>query len=201
MPPILRGKELEERVVRTVCHQISKDDVTAMFRLITAIKDMFDQAESPHQPPLSPPSRITYVSTNECHSFKWSRQLWEAAAKDITRWFLALLVVYLSVSSGLAYADGMRGVDIPYFIVCMVMTIGLGDLSPQSQLHRGATLVMLPFGLVVISFAVSLVTAFARSLTDTAAGPASPSLLVVASSMLLKYLSVLLVGTMHAFLR
>jgi len=52
--------------------------------------------------------------------------------------------------------------------------VGLGDISPQSQLHRAATVVMLPFGLVCISFGISCATAYSKSLATAAANDDKP---------------------------
>ena len=75
-----------------------------------------------------------------------------------------MVIFYLAAAACLAHQDGIRGVDIPYFISAMVTTVGLGDVSPSGQVHRGATVVMLPFGLVVISLGISLVKAHAKSI-------------------------------------
>jgi hypothetical protein len=42
--------------------------------------------------------------------------------------------------------------------------VGFGDLSPQTQATRGFAIVLLPFGLVIISFGISLAAAQVHSL-------------------------------------
>ena len=106
---------------------------------------------------------LTIVRSNRCHSFKWSRELWAAAARKIRMWMIFLLAVYIVLEGWLSYRDGLRGVDIPYYIIATVTTVGLGDLSPSSQLHRATHIFMLPFGLVVVSFGISLASALARA--------------------------------------
>ena len=63
-------------------------------------------------------------------------------------WFVAF---YMAVRLVLARIENMPWVDIFYFISATVTTIGLGDISPQTQLNRGIGIVLLPYGLVVIS--------------------------------------------------
>jgi len=50
-----------------------------------------------------------------------------------------------------------------YVLACTLTTIGFGDLSPQSQHTRLAAVFFLPFGLIVISFGVANLKAFAMS--------------------------------------
>jgi len=50
-----------------------------------------------------------------------------------------------------------------YFLACTLTTVGFGDFSPQSQDVRLAAIFFLPFGLIVISFGIANVQAFANS--------------------------------------
>jgi hypothetical protein len=70
---------------------------------------------------------------------------------------------YVCAASLLAYLDGVRGVDIPYFIAACVTTVGLGVIAPESQLHRAATVLVLPFGLMIISLCLAAVQARAKA--------------------------------------
>jgi len=60
----------------------------------------------------------------------------------------------------LGYESGMRGIDVWYYLATTVTTVGFGDFSPQTQVSRGFSVVLLPFGLVVISFGISLLKAY-----------------------------------------
>ena len=64
---------------------------------------------------------------------------------------VVFIVVYMAVAIFLAQRDGLEGIDIYYFISTTMTTIGLGDISPQSQLNRACAVIVLPYGLVVIS--------------------------------------------------
>ena len=68
----------------------------------------------------------------------------------MTKACVGFIVVYLIIAVILAQRDGLEGVDIYYFIITTVTTIGLGDISPQNQLNRSCAIVVLPYGLVVI---------------------------------------------------
>ena len=62
---------------------------------------------------------------NECHSFKWSRTLWREASVFITKVTSILLVMYLAIACYGCYIDGLRGVDIPYFITTTLTTVSI----------------------------------------------------------------------------
>jgi hypothetical protein len=48
-------------------------------------------------------------------------------------------------------------------LAATLTTVGFGDLSPQTQATRGFAIVLLPFGLVIISFGISLAAAQVHS--------------------------------------
>jgi len=58
--------------------------------------------------------------------------------------------VYALIVVSLAYYDGVRGVDIPYFLSATATTVGFGDISCRSQLTRGLYVVLLPFGMSIL---------------------------------------------------
>lgn len=60
---------------------------------------------------------------NQCHTFAWSRTLWAKAAKDMAINTSVLLVLYLALVSWCMYLDGLRGIDIPYFLACTLTTV------------------------------------------------------------------------------
>lgn len=107
--------------------------------------------------------RDKHSRINRCHSFAWSRGLWKKAAGEIARVCAVLSFIYISAAWALAYADGLRGIDIPYFISATCTTIGLGDISASNQLNRAFAVFILPFGLVIISFVISTAMAYANS--------------------------------------
>jgi len=109
------------------------------------------------------------VRISSCHDFQWSRGLWRKASLRIVKTATVCLLCYVGVASLLAFLDGVRGVDIPYFIAACVTTVGLGDIAPKSQLHRGATVLVLPFGLVIISLCLAAVEASANTSSPHAA--------------------------------
>ena len=92
----------------------------------------------------------THARISQCYDFAWSRGLWKKAASRMTRSCVAFIVLYLIIAVVLAQRDGLEGVDIYYFIITTVTTIGLGDISPQNQLNRSCAIIVLPYGLVVI---------------------------------------------------
>ena len=112
----------------------------------------------------SPPPNGVPIRIGEYYDFKWSRTLWRNAANKSARTWLALVVVFLSLEGFFSHLDGIHGVDIWYLMASSVTTVGLGDVSPQSQFHRATSLVMLPFGLVVVSLGISCSTAYSMSL-------------------------------------
>jgi len=93
----------------------------------------------------------THTRINQCHDFAWSRGLWKDAASHMAKVCVVFIVVYMAVAIFLAQRDGLEGIDIYYFISTTMTTIGLGDISPQSQLNRACAVIVLPYGLVVIS--------------------------------------------------
>lgn len=92
-----------------------------------------------------------HARINQCHDFVWSRSLWKDAASHMAKVCVAFIVVYMAAAVFLAQRDGLEGIDIYYFISTTMTTIGLGDVSPQNQLNRACAIVILPYGLVVIS--------------------------------------------------
>jgi len=83
---------------------------------------------------------------NLCHDFAWSRSLWKKAAGRMARACIAFIVVYFIVAVILAQQDGLEGIDVYYFIVMTITTIGLGDISPQGQLNRACAVIVLHSG-------------------------------------------------------
>jgi len=67
--------------------------------------------------------RDKHSRINRCHSFAWSRGLWKKAAGEIARVCAVLSFIYISAAWALAYADGLRGIDIPYFISATCTTV------------------------------------------------------------------------------
>jgi len=125
------------------------------------------QPFTPHK--FAPTRRVSkkYVRISTCHDFQWSRGLWREASREIVGTATLCLFAYVFAASLLAYFDGVRGVDIPYFIAACVTTVGIGDISPQSQAHRAATVLMLPFGLLIISLCLSAAEARAKATAPT----------------------------------
>jgi len=49
-------------------------------------------------------------------------------------------------------ADGQwTNINGWYFISATISTVGIGDFAPEAQLTRGFALVMIPFGLIILS--------------------------------------------------
>mmetsp|Transcript_32191 Transcript_32191/g.72645 ORF Transcript_32191/g.72645 Transcript_32191/m.72645 type:complete len:222 (-) Transcript_32191:34-699(-) len=96
-------------------------------------------------------------------SLAWSKVLWKDAARRISRNVQVLAALYLGMAYLCAWYDGYGPIDAFYLMAASVTTIGLGDVSPQTQITRAASLFMLPFGLIIIGFVVSLVMAIAKS--------------------------------------
>ena len=63
---------------------------------------------------------------NECHTFDWSRQLWADAGKTSSRYIFFAFVVYAGIMTYVLHeVEGLRGVDIPYFIITTMTTVFL----------------------------------------------------------------------------
>jgi hypothetical protein len=60
---------------------------------------------------------------NTCHNFEWSRTLWSHAASRISYVCIVLVSVYVTLAATLASIDGVRGVDLPYFISATATTV------------------------------------------------------------------------------
>ena len=60
---------------------------------------------------------------NECHDFKWSRTLWKEGGEFIRKITILLVVIYVIIAYSLCHTEGMRGIDIPYFIVTSLTTV------------------------------------------------------------------------------
>ena len=95
--------------------------------------------------------RGALTRVNECHSFAWSRKLWAAASKNILRVVMVFTLVHVGIMGAGVYADGLRGIDIPYFLACTLTTVGFGDISPKTQWLRCIFIFMLPYGIILIS--------------------------------------------------
>jgi len=102
-----------------------------------------------------------HLRINQCHDFAWSRSLWKDAATQIGRVCFVLVIAYLICATSLAASDGLGVIDMFYFISATTTTIGLGDISPSNQVNRAAAIILLPFGLVIISFGISVIIALA----------------------------------------
>jgi hypothetical protein len=111
----------------------------------------------------SRPEPPKFLRISNCHDFAWSRSLWRDASLRIIATAMGALIIYVVVASLLAYSDGLRGVDIVYFISASVNTVGLGDISPQSQFHRAASVITLPFGLVILSLCLAANEAWSKT--------------------------------------
>mmetsp|Transcript_45674 Transcript_45674/g.103120 ORF Transcript_45674/g.103120 Transcript_45674/m.103120 type:complete len:933 (-) Transcript_45674:151-2949(-) len=111
------------------------------------------------------PCRIPpkYIRFDQCYDFRWSSTLWRGSSRKIERMVVLSTLVYAGVASWMAWYDGLRGVDIPYFISTTLSTVGIGDISPQSAVTRGATLILLPFGVSIVGFAISLAIAYSKT--------------------------------------
>mmetsp|Transcript_168 Transcript_168/g.373 ORF Transcript_168/g.373 Transcript_168/m.373 type:complete len:840 (+) Transcript_168:136-2655(+) len=148
--------------------------------------------------PISPArnsKKMTFVHSHECHDFKWSRALWANAAARILHVTVGLFIVYIGLAILVSYADGLRGVDIFYLYSSIITTVGLGDLSPQGKLHRGASIFLIPFGLILCSMGISAIEARAKSLhivVKTESRSSIPQSLLI---ILFKYCCVVLVGS------
>ena len=104
-------------------------------------KDTSDQEEKLH-------GKLTRLS--ECHTFEWSHKLWGSAALKVFRAAILASALYLAVAVWGCWAEGLRGVDIPYFLVSSLTTVGLGDIVPKYQSSRLSAIIMLPAGLVLL---------------------------------------------------
>lgn len=104
-----------------------------------------------------------YLRISNCHNFAWSQQLWRDSSLSIIGTAVAMLMLYITVAALLAFSDGLQGLDIFYFIAACVTTAGLGDISPQSQLHRAASIITLPFGLIILSLCLAADEAWTNS--------------------------------------
>jgi len=104
-------------------------------------------------------------NVGKCHDFKWSRSLWTAAARDLGRWAAIYATIYaVSFYFFVARASNFNGVGAWYFLVASTTTIGYGDFSPTTQASRAAAIVLLPQGIILISFLVACFQAWLRSL-------------------------------------
>jgi len=49
-----------------------------------------------------------------------------------------------------------------YFLAATLTTVGFGDYYPETETAKGLAIVLLPFGLVIISFGISIAVAEVR---------------------------------------
>jgi len=104
------------------------------------------------------------ISLLDCHEFSWSRSLargaWIATLRTAAvcatfyLFFGYLTMAYLDPS----IADGSwTSIDGWYFLSATLATVGLGDYAPETQTTRTFSVIMIPFGLVILSLSVSSV--------------------------------------------
>jgi hypothetical protein len=99
---------------------------------------------------------------NECHDFAWSRALWKEAALNTFYVAIFLLAAYLVLAYYLLTFTEPRmfgGISSWYFLVATLTTVGYGDFAPTEQFNRACTIVLIPWGIVCITFAMSFLTA------------------------------------------
>mmetsp|Transcript_45304 Transcript_45304/g.102316 ORF Transcript_45304/g.102316 Transcript_45304/m.102316 type:complete len:252 (-) Transcript_45304:2320-3075(-) len=113
--------------------------------------------------PESEATKGRHVRINECSDFSWSRGLWTQASHEILRVVAASLTVFVAVAVSVSITDGVRGVDVPYSISATISTVGLGDIHPTGTFARAVNILLLPFELVVIGFAISYIAAQAMT--------------------------------------
>ena len=140
-----------EYVVRT-SRDLSREISNFQLDLNSLDPRKVGKRKSKHSVPDKPPQ---YLRISNCHDFAWSRQLWRDASFRIIGTAIQALLLYVAAAALLAHSDGLRGLDIVYFISACVTTVGLGDISPQSQFHRAASILTLPFGLVILSLCLA----------------------------------------------
>jgi hypothetical protein len=104
------------------------------------------------------------LSISKCHDFDWSPALWDEAADDILATSAILLAAYVAAVLLVWTASASAKDDLPllkglYLFSQTVTTVGLGDVSPASPLTRWAAVVLIPTGLVIVSFGISYVIA------------------------------------------
>jgi len=99
------------------------------------------------------PKKVT-----DCSDFAWSRSLFKEKASALTNTVLKMTFVYFALgyltmaSLDPSIANGNWGSDKGwYFISATISTVGLGDFAPETQLTRGFAIVMMPFGIVILS--------------------------------------------------
>jgi potassium channel subfamily K len=94
----------------------------------------------------------------------WSRRLWKVQSDRLGVLVLALSVSYMAIGYYvLAHRDGKEALDGVYFLSATLSTVGYGDLAPVKQGTRGASVVLIPFGLFIIGFALSWSRARAKA--------------------------------------
>ena len=107
------------------------------------------------------------IRVNKVADFSWSFQLWQDAAHGMLKVVFTLLTIFVVVTVGLCYFDGVKGVSIPYLISASISTVGLGDIAPSTQFSRACCIFVLPFELVVIGgYLLSFLSFFTINLCD-----------------------------------
>lgn len=102
------------------------------------------------------------IRLSDCHNFAWSRGLWKQASHDMILDFLALFVVYVTLGYFLTcQPQGVVGGEAFYVLSATLFTVGYGDVAPSTQVTRGFAIVLVPFGLVVLGYAFSALSASA----------------------------------------
>mmetsp|Transcript_62048 Transcript_62048/g.140355 ORF Transcript_62048/g.140355 Transcript_62048/m.140355 type:complete len:875 (+) Transcript_62048:119-2743(+) len=132
---------------------------------LRARKIVRQASASPIQRSESNVCRGSRTPFNECHGFEWSRELWAEAARKIGRTTTLAFVVYLAIAVWGCHMDGMQGADIPYFLSATLTTVGLGDVSPKRPVTCLAAVVMLPLGLVLVTFQLYVLNTIALAKT------------------------------------
>jgi len=107
------------------------------------------------------PAAILKVTS--CHGFEEAPELWGRASREAAiiagSLFLLVGASYLLLSY---LGDLPSGISGLYFFTTTISTVG-GSLAPATQLARGLSVVMLPFGLVFIGFGAAAVHCYELS--------------------------------------
>eukprot|EP00615_Pteridomonas_danica_P000440 CAMPEP_0114366096 /NCGR_PEP_ID=MMETSP0101-20121206/28973_1 /TAXON_ID=38822 ORGANISM="Pteridomonas danica, Strain PT" /NCGR_SAMPLE_ID=MMETSP0101 /ASSEMBLY_ACC=CAM_ASM_000211 /LENGTH=897 /DNA_ID=CAMNT_0001514893 /DNA_START=224 /DNA_END=2914 /DNA_ORIENTATION=+ len=98
--------------------------------------------------------------------FDWSKSLWRKAALNIGTIVLLMMAVYAVLGWYVFIYDSsqMNQVQGWYFIVATLTMVGFGDFAPETQSQRLSAIFMIPFGLIILGFAISFFRAYALSL-------------------------------------
>ena len=110
-----------------------------------------------------------------------------------------LCLLYFIFGYYLAHHDGMRAVDIYYFLVTTLTTVGLGDFTPLKESSRAAAVLLMPLALLVITFGISTYEASTNTLKVPVGDIQAKNKLSVTVQclrLLLTFAAVVVVGTL-----